>query len=142
MILYLDSSVVLRIVLSEPNPLADWTNWDSAYASRILLVEGARTLERVALAGDLTADGVERRRRDFLDAVARVELLDIDHPVLDRAAAPMGRPLKTLDAIHLATAMELRSAMRLPGLVFATHDRQLATAAAAAGFETTGVDRA
>ena len=46
--------------------------------------------------------------------------------------------LRTLDAIHLATALAWREA-RHPGLIVATHDPQLALAARACGFEVVGV---
>jgi len=45
--------------------------------------------------------------------------------------------LKTLDAIHLATAMSWRDRIG-QGLPFATHDAQLATAARSMGFEVLG----
>jgi len=46
--------------------------------------------------------------------------------------------LETLDAVHLATALTWRD-RRAPGLVFATHDRQLGRAAVALGFEVIGL---
>jgi hypothetical protein len=57
--------------------------------------------------------------------------------VLARAADPFPTDLGSLDAIHLATALELRH--EFPTLTFATHDRQLAIAALAMGFEVLGV---
>jgi hypothetical protein len=45
--------------------------------------------------------------------------------------------VKTLDAIHLASAMVVRE-QRGVELVFATHDDQQATAARALGFSTIG----
>jgi len=32
---YLDTSVILRRLLNEPNPLSDWGRWEAAFASRI-----------------------------------------------------------------------------------------------------------
>jgi len=46
--------------------------------------------------------------------------------------------LKTLDALHLATARRARATLA-PDLIFATHDRQLASAAVQMGFEVAGV---
>lgn len=46
-------------------------------------------------------------------------------------------PLKTLDAIHLATAMWWRDDAH-HNLTFATHDAKLAEAARAAGFPVLG----
>jgi hypothetical protein len=49
----------------------------------------------------------------------------------------MPTAVKTLDAIHLASALLLRE-RRTPALVFATHDPQQLRAARALGFEYLG----
>lgn len=58
--------------------------------------------------------------------------------VLRRAGMPMATAVKTLDAIHLASAL-LFQERRGEGLVFVTHDGQQATAARALGFDCLGV---
>jgi hypothetical protein len=35
MIVYVDTSVVLRILLHEPNPLGIWGKWNKAYSSAL-----------------------------------------------------------------------------------------------------------
>jgi uncharacterized protein len=59
----------------------------------------------------------------------RVALIPVDDPILARAAALAEPLLRSLDALHLATALHLRS----PGLRFVTYDKRLATAAAGEG---------
>jgi hypothetical protein len=49
----------------------------------------------------------------------------------------MPTAVKTLDAIHLASALLVRE-RRAPSLVFVTHDPQRARAARALGFECLG----
>ena len=62
--------------------------------------------------------------------LARVDLLRINDRVLD-AAGLVARPdLRSLDAIHLASAEQLGSDLR----GFVTYDECLATAAAGRGF--------
>ena len=58
--------------------------------------------------------------------------------ILARAAAAVPAPLRSLDAIHLATALEWRG-HREPSLAFATHDTRLAGVAAALDFDVIGV---
>jgi hypothetical protein len=58
--------------------------------------------------------------------------------VLARAALPMATPVKTLDALHLASALLWRE-RRTPDLIFATHDPQQARAACALGFPCVGI---
>ena len=55
-----------------------------------------------------------------------------------RAAMPMPTTLGTLDAIHLATALELAPSIDGP-MSLATHDEQLARAARASGMDVVGV---
>lgn len=57
--------------------------------------------------------------------------------VLRRAGEPFSTPLGTLNAIHLATALQWRDATEAE-LAVATHDRALATAARASGLMVVG----
>ncbi|MCU0723318.1 MAG: hypothetical protein MUC63_06850 [Planctomycetes bacterium] len=49
MILYVDTSVVLRILLRQPSPLSSWNRWSEAWSSEILKVEARRVLDRLRL---------------------------------------------------------------------------------------------
>ena len=138
MIVYLDTSTVLRVVLSQAEPLAIWGKWDEACTSELLGVEARRVLDRLRLEGALDDDQVG----DFHGALACIERtvdsIRLTRLVLGRAALPMATPVKTLDALHLATALLWRE-RRSPDLIFATHDPQQARAARALGFECVGV---
>jgi predicted nucleic acid-binding protein len=140
MIVYLDTSMVLRVVLHQPRPLAEWDTWERAYASELLGVEARRTVDRLRLEGHLEDAGVVAAQQ----ALARVEgtlgCVRLTRAVLHRASMPMGTVVKTLDALHLATALLLRERHGLD-LTFATHDARQATAARALGFECIGVGR-
>jgi len=133
----LDTSVVLRKLFGEPGALDEWPKIEEAYASRVLVVELGRVIDRSRLAGDIDDEQVEQLQRESRRVLRSVEILALSERVLDRAAGPMPTSLGTLDAIHLATALEL-AAKRAPGLVIATHDGQLARAARASGLEVVG----
>lgn len=138
MTLYLDTSTVLRVVLGQAAPLAMWGKWDEACASELLGVEARRVLDRLRLAGVLDDDQVGA----FHGALARIERsvdgIRLTRLVLARAALPMATPVKTLDALHLASALLWRE-RRNPDVIFATHDPQQARAARALGFHCVGV---
>jgi predicted nucleic acid-binding protein len=138
MTVYLDTSVVLRVVLAQPEPLGLWAKWDGACTSELVAVEGRRALDRLRLDGTLDDDQVG----DFHEALGRIErtidVVRLTRLVLGRASLPMATPVKTLDALHLATAMLWRE-RRGADLVFATHDPQQARAARALGFACVGV---
>lgn len=80
---------------------------------------------------------VADRRRAMLDAVKRFQLVDLSPVVLARAADPFPVHVATLDALHLATALEVRAEQG--DIEFATHDRRLAEAARALDFTVRGV---
>ncbi len=137
MIAYLDASVALRLVLGEPNRLAEWRRVESAVASALSEVECLRTLDRLARLGSWPEDDVAARRTAVYRLFEGVEVVDVGRPVLRRASEPFPTPLGTLDAIHLSTAIAWRDA-RNADLTMATHDLALATAARAVGLQVIG----
>jgi predicted nucleic acid-binding protein len=137
-IAYLDSSVVLRVVLGQPGRLAEWKSIVTGVASGLVEVECLRTLDRLRVAGKLSSDDVAVRREAVFRILEGLELVELTRGVLRRAAQPMPSPLATLDAIHLATAEMWREAKGKEILV-ATHDQALALAARASGFRVAGV---
>ena len=140
MIAYLDSSVILRIVLGQPGHLREWNRITTGVASGLIEVECLRTIDRLHLAGHLTADVAAVRREAVYLVMEALEIVELTNAVLHRAAQPMPAPLGTLDAIHLATAdMWRESRGRGTEITFATHDRALSLAARATGFRVVGV---
>jgi predicted nucleic acid-binding protein len=102
---------------------AGWARW---VTSAIAVVEVRRAVRRAA-------DGaaVDARARRVLDACG---LLAVDRDVLERAADLAPARLRSLDAIHLATAMSLEDDLG----AFAAYDRALGDAARAAGIPVIG----
>jgi predicted nucleic acid-binding protein len=137
MIAYVDSSVLLRVALGQPNALPEWRDIDRGVSSALVTAESLRTLDRVRLRVNLSDIEVARRRATILALIGSLELVDIDGSVLDRAAQPMPTELGTLDAIHLASALLWREAFGTD-LAMATHDKALVLAAQAHGLKTLG----
>ena len=134
---YIDASVVLRIVLDQPGQLAGAERLDEPLTSSLTLVEVLRTMDRVRLGGRVGSETLSVHYRMARELVDRFSVVDLDATVLQRAAEPMRTPLRTLDALHLATALRWCEATG-DTLLFATHDRELAEAAAIAGLEVVG----
>lgn len=137
MIAYIDSSVLLRIVLGQRNELTEWSNIRQGVASALVLTESLRTLDRLRLRTQIADAEVALRRATILELLASLHVVDVDQIVLDRAAQPMPTELGTLDAIHLATALLWREMTR-DDLVMATHDTALAIGARAHGLRVVG----
>jgi predicted nucleic acid-binding protein len=134
---YLDASVVLRVLLRQPKRLVGWGHWEAAYSSELLGVEARRVIDRLRLQAALDDDELADAHHDLSRIERAVGAIPLTRPVLHRAALPMPTVVKTLDAIHLASALLVRE-RRAPTLTFATHDPQQARAARALGFECTG----
>ena len=121
---YLDTSVVLAWLFAEDRaPREDF--WSQTFvASRLLEYE---VLNRVHARGAVSSHGAAARR-----LIDRVNLLEMSESVLGRALLPFAQPVRTLDALHLATMDFLRT----QGLVItlATYDQRLAAAAIGLGF--------
>jgi predicted nucleic acid-binding protein len=137
-IAYVDSSVLLRVVLFQPDRLPEWPTIEQAVTSALTEVECLRTLDRRLRQGLLDPEDLADRRGLVLRLLERMDRVDVSPAVLRRAADPFPTPLGTLDAIHLATAVLWREG-RSVAPVLVTHDAQLATAARATGFATAGV---
>jgi predicted nucleic acid-binding protein len=65
MIVYVDTSVVLRILLHEPNPLGIWGKWNKAYSSALWRVEALRTIDRLRLTHEISDAEVADLVRDI-----------------------------------------------------------------------------
>lgn len=134
---YVDTSVVLRVVLGEPGVLAEWPSLDVAMTSELLRVEALRTIDRARIQLQLSDEEVASRREGVFAILGACHIARVDGAVLERAAEPFPTLVRTLDALHLATALLIRAEHE--DLAFATHDRQLATAARSVGFKVLGV---
>jgi predicted nucleic acid-binding protein len=137
MIAYVDTSVILRMLVVDPHPLAEWKRIRGAYASRVLVVELGRVIDRLRLTGVIDDEAVALLHEQSRKVLRSMDLVGLDDAVLEAAARPMPTILGTLDALHLATALEIRRELA-PDLVFATHDAQLARAARASGLPVVG----
>jgi predicted nucleic acid-binding protein len=138
-IAYLDSSVVLRIILGQDPRLAEWEDIERGVVSALVEVECLRTLDRLRVASAAPGGEIAARREAVFRLLAETEVVDTSAAILRRASEPFPVPIGTLDALHLATALLWRDVFRRE-LVFATHDRVLGTAARASGLPTVGAD--
>ena len=97
--------------------------------SRLSRVEGARALLRLRREGRVGETALADAARCLAELWARCEIWELTKTVCDLAAqvAPL-HPLRTLDALHLATFLEAR--LRFPDLEILMTDQRLAAAAA------------
>ena len=130
---YLDTSVLLRVLLRQRGALRDLGRFEAAFSSTILRVEARRVIDRLRLEGALDDEGVAGAHGDLAYVEEAIGFVELTPAVLDRAGQPMPTVLRTLDALHMASALLLREGRGEP-VTFATHDTQQRRAATALGF--------
>lgn len=117
--IYLDTSVALAQLLAEDRvpPAALWK--ETLVASRLLEYELWNRVNARGLAR--THDGPVRA------LLGRIAFVELDRTVLARAAEPFPKPVRTLDALHLATIVFLRDLGQKVEL--ASYDERMVAAA-------------
>lgn len=115
---YLDSSALVKLVVAEPESEA----LQRFLRSRRIRVTSSLAKVEVRRAVRLQGKPADDRATRIL---ARIRLLTIDNSLLDAAAALDPRVLRSLDAIHLASAMELGDDLDC----VVTYDRRMSDAA-------------
>jgi len=102
-------------------------------ASDLTLVECDRVLIRAVTLGEIDEVAAADRRAILNAAAARWHVWRISSDVIDRARRPLpAEPVRTLDAIHLASALAVRSVV--PGVELLSLDDRVRRAGAQLGF--------
>jgi predicted nucleic acid-binding protein len=117
----------VKLVLREPEEKAlraEMAEWEGYVSSALLGLEAIRACSR-------HRDEYARDAREWLLDVSR---LPLDNALLDDAATLAPATLRSLDAIHLATALSIRDEVG----VFVTYDRRLEEAARSHGLNASG----
>jgi uncharacterized protein len=126
-LIYLDSSALVKLAITEPESaaLADWLRESSQLvrvSSPLVRVEVPRAVWRADPGSLPQAYTIVRRLRE----------VRMTEAVLTRAAGVRPNVLRTLDAIHVASAMSVRD--NLTALV--SYDKRMLAAAQDAGLPT------
>ena len=133
---YLDTSVALRFLFRQPNAL-DIPKDGELISSAIFRVECFRTLGRIYQLKQNSPDQILEARTAMYMMFDTMKLVDVNRIVLERASQAFEFPIKTLDAIHLSTAMLYREEFETP-VTMLTHDQQLSRAAQMQNIKTQG----
>ena len=125
--IYVDTSALIKLVLEEAESMAlrrylHALGTGSLVSSKLLAVEARRSVLRNRPA-HLPAIDV---------ALDDVSMLDVSDPVIELAGRLPNPMLRSLDAIHLATALLIREDVD----VLVSYDDRLTAAAAAHGLKT------
>jgi predicted nucleic acid-binding protein len=135
--LYAESSAVLAWLLDEKSAAEVRRSLAAAeiiVASDLTLIECDRVLLRAAALGELTEAEAADRRAHLMVAASHWHILRVAPEIVDRARQPFpGEPIRTLDAIHLASALTGRTA--IAGLTLLSLDDRVRRAGKKLGLE-------
>lgn len=130
-ILYVETSAALRAVLERglsPEVEKRFAAAGTLLTSRLSLVEAARAFHRLRAGPRTSERDLARAERELDELWSRCDVWEMTPEVCDFAARVAPRhPLRTLDAIHLATLLVARR--RLGDVTLLTADDRLRAAA-------------
>jgi hypothetical protein len=113
--LYAESSAVLGWLLDESSAGDVRRSLAAAeiiVASDLTLIECDRVILRAAALAELTEAEAADRRAHLTAAASHWQILRIAPEIVERARQPFpGEPIRTLDAIHLASVLVARTAI-------------------------------
>lgn len=122
--IYLDTSVALAHLLAEDRRPPDALWAEVLVSSRLIEYE---------LWNRINARGLARSHAEVLRGLlARLAILELSTTVLDRAVQVFAKPVRTLDALHLASADFLRRQKQT--VEIASYDDRFLSAATSMGF--------
>jgi predicted nucleic acid-binding protein len=134
--LYAESSAVLAWLLDEEFATKIrqlLTATEIVLASDLTIVECDRVILRASAIGDLTEAEAADRRAHLTSAASHWQVLRIGPEVIERARQPFpAEPIRTLDALHLASALVARSAVA--GVELLSLDERIRKSAKGLGF--------
>jgi len=122
-LIYLDTSVALAQLLAEDKIPPEELWRETLISSRLLEYEIWTRIHALRLSAS--------HGENVRTLLTRVSLLELAPPVLSRALEPFPSPVRTLDALHLASIEFLRS--RGQDLLLASYDERLTEAATRLG---------
>ena len=135
---YLDSSVLMRVLLDEPKRLKSFKKISLGVSSELIRVECLRVIDRLRISASLSDTDTAALSEELHRACGTMEFIRLSPLVLGMAGQSFPTTVRTLDALHLASAL-LWTQSKGTDLVFLTHDNQQGTAARALGFCVDGI---
>lgn len=127
--------MLLRVVLDGDETLRPLLLGDGRYTSALTFAEAARAILRAQREGRLDAPGVREARKRVARFGRSCGIVPLGDVVLERAGQEFPvEPVRTLDAVHLATVLALSDAA--VDLDVASCDRRVRANAEALGFAT------
>ena len=136
MVAYVDSSIVLRHILVGDVSIRHALEFPAIMSSELMEIECRRVLLRCRMLDELTDETLIEAMRRFDDVLGGIDLLELSPAIKRRAMESFPVAVKTLDALHLATALAIGSSTDGEKVVLFSFDRAMNLGASALGMAT------
>lgn len=128
---YFDSSVLLRYAINHTAAIRDLARFSKgATSSVVTTIECLRVLDRWRITKEISDDKLVAARSLCLKLLSGLRMMALDDNVVQLASQSFPIALKSLDAIHLASALLLQKQLDKTVCIL-THDAKLSLAAEA-----------
>ena len=104
-------------------------------SSELLLIECHRVLDRYRLEGQLSDEDLTQVKQELQYVTDGLTILELSESVRIRAAGPFPTIIGTLDALHVASLLLWKEAVRDERVLLFSADQQMRTCAGALGIE-------
>ena len=130
---YIESSALLAALLEGDPAAREALRFPRCVTSALTFVEAARGLVRARVAGRITTEQERAALRTLATLERYCDVVELNEEVLSRARLPFPiEPIRTLDALHIATAELLGKPPQLITIV--TRDDRVRNNARALGY--------
>ena len=139
---YFDTSTYLKIFVKESGSAQarKLTKKHRIISSAILSVECFSALSRKKHTGELKSGELNTLTQKIRESLTHIEIIRLTDEVLIKAEqVVVSSPVRSLDALHIASALIFQQALQVP-LTFVTSDHRQMEAAQAHGFATVFVE--
>jgi predicted nucleic acid-binding protein len=140
-LVYCDTSVLIKTIFKEPGSESAWQVWstgETLVGSRIVQAESAAAVSRAHRSGRVSQPEFMVARQALRQRWNDLTLIELSPQAVNLAVElTEWLALRTLDALHLSTAVTLGE-----GVTMATADRELKDAALALGIPVIGFEQA
>ena len=121
---YLETSAILRALLEDDEAALAGITSGVLVTSALTSIELERALLRACFDKCITTDQRRAKRAWFRDLLEVCEVINLDDAVRERAGQPFPvEPIRTLDAVHLASALLFEQALGAPLTLLSVDNR-------------------
>ena len=134
MVAYLDSSALLGYLILGEITLKHAQKFPRLVSSELLEIECRRVLLRCRMEGRFSDETLIEAVERLEDVLAAIDLLELSGPVKKRSMEAFPIHIKTLDALHLASALQITEEVPAENITVFSHDLSFNLCARALGF--------